>query len=176
MNKTKRLYVITGPIGAGKSTLLPIIIDRFSIDYTEYVSRDVYFDNEFNYLGDDYPLRDKLAKQKALRVLHEYMDAEKNIVWETVAAMEDRITLLKEFKQSGYYISVFFVSVSNVAVCQERVRVRQQTKGYDIPGAKVAKRYNDSYIYLEKLKELVNELWIVENSSSINEIEFKKAK
>lgn len=170
----KRVFVITGPIGAGKSTITPTINKRFDLDTIEHVNRDALMINKYSYLNDDYIKRNELAKQDAVKRLEECINEGKDLVWETVIAKQNRIDLLRRFKDAQYYITVFFVSVSDADVCIKRVNERQKAMGYEIPEEKVIKKYRDSYVFLKEVEKYADELWIVDNNRENKEAKIER--
>lgn len=132
----KQLIVVGGPNGSGKSTL----------------AREIVKEKEINYISaDDIAYELNPAKPESVRIqagkeffkrLDQAVQNEENILIESTLSGKSLISLLSKYNADfDYLIIVVFVYVSNVAVCAERVAVRVQKGGHDVPLEDIKRRF-----------------------------------
>ena len=164
MNRTRRpqLYIIAGPNGSGKTTFAR----KFLPDYAkclEFVNVDLI-------AGGLSPFDPERAALKAGRIMLEQIHSLGNrcldFGFETTLSGKSYLRLLIELKQrKGYDIHLFFLWISSVELALQRIELRVQQGGHDIPEAVVRRRFNKGISNFFHFYRPVVDRWIIFNNS-----------
>jgi len=164
MNRTRRpqLYIIAGPNGSGKTTFAR----KFLPDYAkclEFVNVDLI-------ASGLSPFDPERAALKAGRIMLEQIHSLGNrgldFGFETTLSGKSYLRLLNELKQrKGYNIHLFFLWISSVKLALERIELRVQQGGHDIPEAVVRRRFNKGISNFFHFYRPVVDRWIIFNNS-----------
>ena len=164
MNRTRRpqLYIIAGPNGSGKTTFAR----KFLPDYAkclEFVNVDLIA----NGLSPFDPERAALkAGRIMLEQIHSLGNRGLDFGFETTLSGKSYLRLLNELKQrKGYNIHLFFLWISSVKLALERIELRVQQGGHDIPEAVVRRRFNKGISNFFHFYRPVVDRWIIFNNS-----------
>ena len=164
MNRTRKpqLYIIAGPNGSGKTTFAR----KFLPDYAkcfEFVNVDLI-------AGGLSPFDPERAALRAGRIMLEQIHSLSNrgldFGFETTLSGKSYLRLLNELKQrKGYNIHLFFLWISSVKLALERIELRVQQGGHDIPEAVVRRRFNKGISNFFHFYRPVVDRWIIFNNS-----------
>ena len=164
MNRTRRplLYIIAGPNGSGKTTFAR----KFLPDYAnclEFVNVDLI-------AGGLSPFDPERAALRAGRIMLEQIHSLGNrgldFGFETTLSGKSYLRLLNELNQrKGYNIHLFFLWISSVKLALERIELRVQQGGHDIPEAVVRRRFNKGISNFFHFYRPVVDRWIIFNNS-----------
>jgi len=127
------IFVIAGPNGAGKTTGASAILPK-RFPANAFINADQIA----NTLGTDSPL---VAGRVMLRQMHDARDRRDTFAFETTLAARSYVRLLTEAQQAGYVVHIAFVWLRTVELAKNRVAVRVQRGGHDIPAADIERRY-----------------------------------
>ncbi len=161
----KNLVIITGPIAAGKSSLINKLTNIFNLYDHELISTDYYLKKYFLKDCSKIDIRYKMSKIFSTYKLDLALKNQNNVIWETVVAKEEKIAQVLKFKNAGYKILLVFVGVNNVNICTNRAKQRELIDGYHIDVQKIKNRYSESLTYFNKLRQLVDDWIVIDNSS-----------
>lgn len=141
-------YVIfAGVNGAGKSTLYNTIIP--DLDLGIRINTDEIVRN----IGDWRSNQDQVkAGRMALKLRKECVEKNISFNQETTLTGKNILKAIKEVKEKGYTIHLYYVGVENSGIAKERVKNRVLKGGHDIPADVIEKRYIET---LENLKEIL---------------------
>jgi predicted ABC-type ATPase len=149
------LVVIAGPNGSGKSTITERLKQR--LEFPEiYINADEIKKNE--------DISDQEAWEKAERQRADALNNRESFAFETVFSHPSKIDLMKEAKEAGYWIQLYFVCLQDVEMNVQRVQKRYQSGGHDVPEDKIRNRYLRSMQILSQSLSLADEAAIYNNS------------
>lgn len=161
-----RLWIVAGPNGCGKSTA-----------YSQGMIAD--FDASVWIVNPDL-LTATLRDEEGLELAQANLQAVKRIErWlrnsilvhqtvgvETVLSTGKYRKLVRLAKKLGFEIRLIYVIVASVEIQLERIRLRVQKGGHDVPAAKVAERRTRSLGQLPWFFGQADYAWIIDNSSA----------
>jgi len=180
--KEKNLYIISGCNGAGKTTASYTILPEI-LDCKEFVNAD-------EIAKGLSPFQPEKASFEAGRIMlnriDELFQKEVDFAFETTLSAKSYISIVKKAQSQGYFVTLIFFWLNSVELAKQRVKVRVNEGGHNIPEDVIERRYirgikNLFEIYLKncdnvmlfdnsnKLPVLIAEKEINENIQIIDE-------
>ena len=162
MLKKPEIIVFAGPNGSGKSTITKMasIIEPY-INADDIKRANYCTDMEAAIMADE--------KRNAL------IDANKSFTFETVLSTDRNLKLLRHAKDNGYFIRCIYVLTADPQINVDRVFVRAQSGGHDVPKDKIISRYKKALDLIPQLINVCDVCHIYDNSNEPERI-FKKRK
>ena len=135
----KQLIVVGGPNGSGKTTLALEIVAEKEITY-------ISADNIAYELNPENPENVRIrAGKEFFRRLDSTIQLKENILIESTLSGKTLVPILKQCKNKHHYsVVVVFIFVSNVDFCAERIAIRVQKGGHDVPLEDIKRRFHRS--------------------------------
>jgi len=123
------LYIVAGPNGAGKTTFAREFLPNYA-DCRNFSNVDLI-------AAGLAPLAPQTAAFRAGRLVLEEIERFANqradFGFETTLSGRAYLGLIRELKNKGYELHIFFVSMPNVAVALSRIKKRVLLGGHDVP-------------------------------------------
>lgn len=165
------LFVVTGANGAGKSTLSKNIIPS-SLTQLDVFDGDKYF---VEILKTIFPSQIKSPKYARDAAFQATVTQFENLVEDAIKNQHDFAyeghfssaspwKILKQFKESGYRITMFFLMVNSLELSQKRVSERVKTGGHYVTPNEIEKNYYGNLVQLNNHFGMVDELILADNS------------
>ena len=133
----KKIIIIAGPNGAGKTT--------FARSFLPEEAQCPRFINADLIAAGLSPFAPEAAAIKAGRLmLEEIADCVRRKVsfaFETTLAGLGYASRIKQWREQGYHVSLFFLSLPNAETAMARVAERVRQGGHDIPAAVIRRRF-----------------------------------
>jgi predicted ABC-type ATPase len=157
-----RLIVVAGPNGAGKTSITEQLLRHEWMGGCEYVNPDYIARDEF---GDwNAPDAVKKAAMRAEEVREQCVREGRNLAFETVLSMPDKINFIERAKQAGFFVRLFFVGTDNPSINAKRVALRVMEGGHDVPISKIISRYTRSLANCSVAARVADRAYIYDNS------------
>ena len=157
-----KLIIIAGPNGSGKTSLTSQILKHEWIENCIYINPDNIAEEKFDGWND---LNSVLkAAQFAQELREKCVVNQESFIFETVLSANDKIEFIKKAKSSGYFIRLFFVGTNHPSINASRIVSRVLEGGHDVPITKIISRYSKSIASCVALAQIVNRLYIYDNS------------
>ncbi|MGF9967067.1 zeta toxin family protein [Bacillus rhizoplanae] len=158
------LFVFAGNNGSGKSTLRDLIIDKIGIDI------NIDPDAMARKLDSEKPeSKWKSAGIEALNSFKRYIKEGKDFSNEATLTSKAAIRQMKEAKEKGYEVTMFYIALSDVNQNIERVAMRVKNGGHDIPTEVIESRSTTSFEYLYEYAHIIDNLVLIDNSKGNGE-------
>lgn len=164
MKKTKpkpKLFVFAGANGSGKSSTRSSLSDGgmgfgVIID-TDEIARSINSGN---------PAHDNLAAaREAIKVAKDCLGNGISFCIETtLGGRGGAINQIRDAKEKGYEIHMFYLGLDQVETNIERVAIRVENGGHHIPEDTIRTRYTTSIRHLLQIIGLLDELYVIDNS------------
>ena len=133
-----RITIIAGPNGAGKTTFAGEFLPQ-EAGSPVFVNADLIAAG----LSPFNPARAALrAGRIMLQEIHQHGRARESFAFETTLAGRSYAPMIRRWRQSGYIVTIIFLSLSDVRVGIERVRSRVAQGGHDVPEPVIRRRFD----------------------------------
>ncbi len=156
------IYIIGGCNGAGKTTaayhLLPKVFKTVEFVNADEIARGL---SPFNPTGVAFH-----AGRIMLNRIERLIEEKKNFSFETTLSGLSYLKLINKAKEEGYAVTLFFVYLSGVDLARERVALRVNKGGHNIPGDVIERRYYKGLKNFLKYAAEANDWYIYDNSGS----------
>ena len=148
--------MIAGPNGSGKSTLYRNLCAQGIVFGTYLNADDLARDQQSTAAAAQAAVR--AARETALRNGDDYC-------WETVMSHHSHVDHLKEARDKGYEVRLFYVALEDPEINVRRVLERVASGGHDVPPDRIKKRYYKSINNLSSAISVCDFGRIFDNSS-----------
>ena len=156
------LYIIAGPNGAGKTTFARKFLPDY-VECLEFVNADLIADGISPFAPGRAAIQ---AGRIMLEQIHLLSSHRRDFGFETTLAGKTYVKLLRDLKNSGYCIHLFFLWIANINLALERIATRVRCGGHDIPEVVVRRRFNKSlFNFFNPYQPLVDSWTIFDNST-----------
>jgi predicted ABC-type ATPase len=161
------VYIIGGPNGAGKTTFAREFLPRYA-DCKNFVNADLIAEGVS-------PFSPEAAAFRAGRLMLDEIEllAKRgaDFGFETTLSGRTHLNLLRDLKQRGYVVHLFFLWVPTVELALSRVRGRVMRGGHSIPAAIVRRRFARSIRnFFTHYRGLAHSWLLFDNSGQVPEI------
>ncbi|MFT9118271.1 MAG: zeta toxin family protein [Sporolactobacillus sp.] len=155
----KKMYVFAGNNGSGKSTYRSLILDQ--MDAEIHVDNDRITKNLKESSVKNYHLE---AGRQTIQLINECIEIGKNFSMETTLSGKLGLEQIKQAKQKGYFVTVYFIILPEIFINMERIRRRVADGGHDIPSGDVLRRKDRVIKNLKEIYSHLDVLQIIDNS------------
>jgi predicted ABC-type ATPase len=135
MNDGKILYLVGGVNGGGKSTYMDAVFAQNDIKVinTDRIAYEI---------GGDYSMASNtMAGKHIIKLLAEWPETGKPIVWETILTSKYVGRVVKDFRKHGYTIDLTYIFLDTLERHMERILSRFAEGEHYIPTPIVARRF-----------------------------------
>jgi predicted ABC-type ATPase len=165
MEKRPEFTVIAGPNGAGKSRLCPFYIHTksFDGDLLALNLRKEHPEWEERWISGT--VAGELERQKN-RALESHSD----FAFETNFSNDLILNLIREFKEAGYKISLYYFGVINIEECATRVMQRKMFGGHDVPNEVIKYNFTEGIKRAQENLQLFDAITFIDGNSDFGEM------
>lgn len=156
-----RIYTIIGGVnGAGKSSLTGslkyqrsdlgkiIDVDKLAVQYGGFIE----------------------GGKAAIALQAQYMSAGISFTQETTLSDQRPLRVIREAKEAGYYVRLFYVGIGTAQEAIKRIKNRVAKGGHDIPEEDVMRRFEAQYENLAKILDYCDEAVFFDNKNGFVEV------
>jgi predicted ABC-type ATPase len=158
------LYIIAGCNGAGKTTASYTVLPEM-LECDEFINADEIakglspFNPEKAAIESGRIMLDKISKLISQKV---------DFAFETTLATRSYINTIQKAKSFGYDITLVFFWLDSVELAIERVKIRVEEGGHNIPVNVIKRRYLAGLKNLFQLYMSESSYWMIFNNSSLS--------
>ncbi|WP_342481310.1 zeta toxin family protein [Paenibacillus sp. FSL L8-0340] len=165
MNETvATMFVFAGNNGSGKSTIRNLIVDRLG------VSVNIDPDALARKINNGHPEKSKVsAGKEAIRIARECIRNKWDFTVETTLAGGNVVRQMRDAKEQGFEIIMFYVGLGDVRLNIERVALRVKNGGHHIETEDIVRRNVTSMNNLLSHLDLIDQLIVIDNSRADGE-------
>ncbi len=156
MQPIKKIIIIAGPNGAGKTT--------FARNFLPQEADTLHFINADLIAAGLAPFNPESVSIKAARLMLDELDqsseAGENFAFETTLSGKHYLQRIQNWKDQGYVVKLWFISLSSPELAISRVAERVSQGGHHIPEDVIRRRFSAGLNNLPKYQKAVNS-WAV---------------
>jgi predicted ABC-type ATPase len=157
-----RLYIVAGPNGAGKTTFAREFLPNY-VECLEFVNADLIASGLSPFLPERAAIK---AGRLMLKQIHSLAERGTDFGFETTLSGKGYMRLLKDLKNRGYRIYLYFLWIDNVDIALERVADRVRRGGHNVPEKVVRRRFNRGLPNFFNLYRPLLDLWAIFDNST----------
>jgi predicted ABC-type ATPase len=153
ISNKKSVVIVGGANGVGKTTFAYQYKNEYEIDYlcTDDIVKELSLLSKGN-----VELR---AGKEFFGRLENYYRLNKSVIIESTLSGLGLAKKIKQFKSNGYLVHIIYIFLDNVALCKNRVSLRVQKGGHNIPTVEIERRYQRSLTNFQKIYVPLADTW-----------------
>lgn len=158
--------IFAGVNGCGKTTLYNYECSKITGNiFGKRVNPDEILKN----FGGDWQNNVDIYKSGliALNKLKDYLSNMESFNWETTLISHTLLKCLKQAKDNGYKVNLYFVSVENIETALKRINHRVENGGHGIPNDLVETRFSHRFIRLNEALTFVDNAIFFDNTNTL---------
>jgi len=158
------LYIIAGCNGAGKTTASYTVLPEM-LECDEFINADEIAKGLSPFNPEKAAIESgRIMLDKISRLISRKLD----FAFETTLATRSYINTIQKAKSFGYDITLVFFWLDSVELAIERVKIRVEEGGHNIPVNVIKRRYMAGLKNLFQLYIPVSSYWMIFNNSSLS--------
>jgi predicted ABC-type ATPase len=169
---TPNLYIVAGPNGAGKTTFAKEFLPNYA-ECLDFVNADFIAGGLSPFSPDRAAIRAGRLMLEQIRLL---ADQNRDFGFETTLSGKAYIRLLKDLRDRGYRIHLYFLWLRTIEIAFERISDRVRRGGHKVPAEVVHRRFKRGLHNLFQTYRPLLDFWaIIDNSTDIpNMVAFER--
>ena len=137
-----RLLVVAGPNGSGKTSVTEQGLRHEWFQDCLYINPDNIARDQFGDWNSPEAILQAARLADTLRA--DALAKRTSLAFETVLSSDGKIDYLRQAKDAGYFIRLFFVGTESPSINAARITKRFMDGGHEVPIAKIVARYGRS--------------------------------
>ncbi|HEY7335093.1 MAG TPA: AAA family ATPase [Bryobacteraceae bacterium] len=147
------LTVLAGPNGSGKSSITTLL---------EFEGREKLLDPDA--IARRIPTRPAVAAgREVITRTRLYLGNRESFALETTLSSASTLATMREARQHGFAVRLYFICLSDAEQNIERVNERASRGGHDVPDRDIRRRYGRSLQNLAPALQLADEALVLDN-------------
>jgi predicted ABC-type ATPase len=158
-----KVIIFYGANGSGKSTISNSIIENPNLFKGEYINADLIA-KSLEQKIPDYTTRNieaaNIAENRRITAIKEH----RSLAFETVGSTPEKIALMTQAKESGYEVTLIFVTTKDPEINVQRVANRVAEGGHSVDPSAIRSRYEKTMQLLSVAVDHADNANIFDNS------------
>ena len=156
-----KIIIIAGPNGAGKTTFAREFLPQ-EAGCPVFVNADLIAAGLSPFAPDRAAIQ---AGRLMLDAIAQHVTKRESFAFETTLSGLSYARQIPQWRQLGYRVELFFLSLPSADVAVQRVAVRVRQGGHDIPEATIRRRFEaGKRLFVERYQPLVDQWVFYDNS------------
>lgn len=161
MESKPNLIIIAGSNGSGKSTLTRRTFQRSNLPVIDP-------DAIAKGMNPSSPESVSIAAgRQAINLTRNYLDNGQSFIAETTLSGNNYLRIMDKAKEKGFEISLIYIGINNIDTSINRVQLRVQRGGHNVPPLDIRRRYERSLLNLPLALEIADKAIIYDNSTEL---------
>jgi predicted ABC-type ATPase len=159
-------YIIAGPNGVGKTTFARTFLPKYA-DCKNFINADLIAQGISPFSPEAATVR---AGKLMLNEIGFFAQRRATFAFETTLSGRGYLRLIRQLKNKGHTVHLFFLWVKSVDVALSRVKDRVLKGGHDVPEVVVRRRFGRSIRnFFAEYRQLVDSWYLFDNSGGTPE-------
>ena len=167
-----QLQIIAGPNGSGKTTFVRDFLPRF-VQVKNFVNADMIAAGLSPFAPEAAALT---AGRLVLAEIRRLADQHADFAFETTLSGRTYESLIRQFREQGYLIYLYFLWLPEMEMNLERIVKRVAQGGHNVPEDDVRRRYRRGIANFLNVYRQLTDYWIVFDNSGMWPREFAFAR
>lgn len=164
--RTPVVYVPAGPNGAGKTTFANEFLPGF-VECREFLNADFIAAGLSPFAPETQNFR---AGRLLLERFNELVDAKQTLAFETTLSGRIYLRKLREIREAGYRVGMFFLWLPSADLAVFRVKNRVRLGGHHVPENVIRRRYELGFQNFSRLYEPYADQWRIYDASRLTPV------
>lgn len=161
------VYIVAGPNGAGKTTFAREFLPSYA-DCKNFVNADLIAQGVSPFAPESVAFRAGRLMIEEIQLLAE---RQLDFGFETTLSGRAHLHLVRDLKNQGYKVHIYFLWVPDVELSASRVRNRVMEGGHDVPPDIQHRRFSRSIEnFLRYYRRVADSWFLFENSGTVPEM------
>jgi len=161
MKEEQKIVIIAGPNGAGKTT--------FAREFLVREANCPYFVNADLIAAGLSPFTPEQAAVKAGRLMlgeiRGYVGRREGFAFETTLSGRLYSRYIRQWQETGYRIKLIFLSLPDVGIALERVRIRVAQGGHNVDEQVIRRRFDKGWNNFHNIYKKLVDAWVLYDNS-----------
>ena len=158
------LYIIAGPNGVGKTTFARKFLPKYA-ECQNFINADLIAEGMSPFSPEAAVVR---AGRLMLSEIQFFSQRRVPFAFETTLSGRSYLRLIRQLKNRGYKVHIFFLWVGTVDVAISRVRDRVLKGGHAVPVPVIRRRFSRSICnFLGAYRQLADSWYLFDNSGAM---------
>ena len=158
----QKILIIAGPNGAGKTTFAKTFLPK-EAHCMQFLNADLI-------AAGLSPFAPEIAAVKSAKLMLKEMEQltqrKESFAFETTLSGLVYLQRIKKWRQQGYHVSLFFLSLISEELAIKRVAQRVFQGGHDIPEATIRRRFSAGFDNFKQHYQLAVDAWALYDNSA----------
>ena len=165
-----KLYIIAGPNGAGKTTFAREFLPKYA-HCANFINADLIALG----LAPFAPAKVQIKAGKLLiSQIDQFIKEKIDFAFESTLSGKAYATLIQEVKAKGYTVTIFYLSIPDSKLANERIKQRVKEGGHHVPLVDIKRRFKRSWEnFIDLYMPLANS-WVLFDNSNLEPVEIAK--
>lgn len=160
----KRIIIIAGPNGAGKTTFARSFLP-LEAGLPTFINADLIAAGLAPFAPATAALQ---AGRLMVQEMRRHVQRGNSFAFETTLAGLGHVRNIKQWREEGYRVSLYFLSLRSVDTAIARVKERVRQGGHDVPEPVVRRRFEAGWINFERVyRDIVDDWVLFDNSGDV---------
>jgi len=164
VSKEQKIVIIAGPNGAGKTTFSREFLVR-EASCPSFVNADLIAAGLSPFTPEQAALR---AGRLMLDEIRGYVERRQSFAFETTLSGHIYARYIPQWQKSGYRIKLIFLSLPNVEIAVERVRIRVEQGGHHVDESVIRRRFDKGWNNFHNVYKKLVDVWVLYDNSGEN--------
>ena len=161
MSEEQKIVIIAGPNGAGKTTFAREFLVRDAA-CPSFVNADLIAAGLSPFTPEQAAFR---AGRLMLKEIREYVGHRENFAFETTLSGRLYARYIRQWQETGYRIKLIFLSLPEVEIAVERVRIRVAQGGHNVDESVIRRRFDKGWNNFHNIYKRLVDAWVLYDNS-----------